>query len=606
MSDRRPTARSLRSIRAAKAKLGVDCLMLQIHNASFPSDPDEDCGRGSPYSRGADRLFRFAQQLGFDGIQLGPRGKTPRGCASPYDGALFSLNPLDLPLARMVERGLVRAETFAAIRESVQGASDPPPQTRLDDAYQRAVEDIVSRASADDRAAARRFLASNQTWLVPDALYDALCTEHQADWWGHWGRTTAGEFDQRLFNPRPGEESAANERLAELREKFRQQIENYALIQWLLAEEHQALRRRLDQLGLLLYADMQVGQSPQDSWARASLFLVDYRLGAPPSRTNLAGQPWGYSVFDPAKFGTLEQPGPVLQFVRQRLDKTLEECDGVRIDHPHGWIDPWVYRADDPDPFHAVQNGARLFSSPAEPLHPQLRAWSIARADQIDTAAPAYSDHRIRELDASQIARYAIQIDSVVASLAAHGCSRTAIACEVLSTQPYQIGCVLSRRNLGRFRVTQKLKLADPTDVYRVENAEPEDWIMLGTHDTPSIWELAPSWVGSSSAAEWGRYLATLLAREDRDGFAMRVANSASELIHGLFASLLASRARHASLFFPDLFGMSDRYNLPGVVADSNWRLRLPSNFEQLYETRIARGEALDLGRCFDLAVDAS
>ena len=428
----------LQSISRAKQQLGIDRLALQIHDASFPMNPAEDCGRGSPYSLGAERFLAFAARLGFDTIQLGPQGMTQRGGPSPYDGTLFSRNPLNLPLARLVDEGrLSRATLDDLLVTQSAGELRRPSQAEIFDGYQRAATEIIERADATDRAAARRFFAEHETWVVPDALYGALCTEHSASWWGEWQRTAQGEFDQRLFHPVVGDEAAAARRLIELRAQYAGLIEDYALVQWLLEREHQALRDRLATLPLALFADLQVGLAPQDAWSRQKLFLKDYRMGAPPSRTNPAGQPWGYSVFDPAQLGTLVAPGPALQFVQARLEKVLGECDGVRIDHPHGWIDPWVYRCDDPDPFHAVQHGARLFSSPHEPDHPLLSSFAITRPEQIDAAQPSHADQRVRLLNESQIARYALLVDMIVEQAVASGRSREAIACEVLSTLPH-------------------------------------------------------------------------------------------------------------------------------------------------------------------------
>ena len=49
-----------------KNKLGIRRLVLQIHDASFPSCADEEVGRGSPYSAGARDFLSFAQSLGFE------------------------------------------------------------------------------------------------------------------------------------------------------------------------------------------------------------------------------------------------------------------------------------------------------------------------------------------------------------------------------------------------------------------------------------------------------------------------------------------------------------------------------------------------------------
>lgn len=592
-----------------KSHLGIDRLALQIHDVSFPSEPEEDCGRGTPYSRGAERLFAFAARLGFDTIQLGPQGMTQRGNASPYDGTLFSRNPLNLPLARLVEEGRLSRVTFDGIRiGSATGPSQRPPYSVIFDHFQHAIAEVISRADATDRNTAREYVAANESWLISDALYGMLCQEHDAPWWGTWNRTEQGAFDQRLYHPAAGNEAAAAKRLSALRSQYAQQIEDYALIQLLLQREHQALRLRLASLKLSIFADLQVGLSPQEMWARQGLFLESYRMGAPPSRTNPAGQPWGYSVFDPHQIGTLEAPGPALRFVQGRLRNVIANYDGLRIDHPHGWVDPWVYRADDSDPFHAVQHGARLFSSPEEPDHPQLQAFAIARAAQIDRSQPRHGDHRVQSLEDEQVARYARLVDAIVAGSQALGRAVDTMACEVLSTLPYPIQRVLQRGNLGRFRVTQKANLDDPGDVYRIENAQPEDWIMLGTHDTATIWELAQRWCQSPVGTQWGRYLSTLLepASADRGPLEQQIASSPGELIHALFTAMVSCQARHIAIFFPDLFGLIDRYNEPGVVAEENWRLRLPTDFEQQYAERCRRGEALEITRCFEQATQRS
>ena len=104
-------------------------------------------------------------------------------------------------------------------------------------------------------------------------------------------------------------------------------------------------------------------------------------MGAPPSRTNPLGQPWNYPLLDPRHYygSDRRQAGPGLLLVRQRLEKMAEEFDGLRLDHPHGLICPWVYKADQLDPFAAVQQGARLFASPDLADHPALAEFAIVR-----------------------------------------------------------------------------------------------------------------------------------------------------------------------------------------------------------------------------------
>ncbi|HUE70608.1 MAG TPA: 4-alpha-glucanotransferase [Pirellulaceae bacterium] len=609
----------------AKQALRVDRLVLQIHDASFPGDPQEDLGRGTPYSQGAERFLAWAAEMGFDAIQFGPRGMTSRGNPSPYDATIFSRNPLDLPLLRMVEQGRLSRATWDSIRRSLPAALDGiVPYRLVFDAHQRALAEIAACAAPADRAAAREFLALHEAWLVPDALYGVLCREHGGESWHDWGRTQAGAFDQQLFSlerstaePPADQAQGAAARLSALKRQYRTAIEDYALIQWLLAQEHQALRRRLADLGLALYGDLQVGLSQRDTWAWRKLFLRGYLMGAPPSRTNPLGQPWGYVVLDPAQFGTPEEPGPALAFIRARIARVLAECDGLRIDHPHGWVDPWVYRADLADPFQAVQAGARLFSSPDDPRHPQLARYAIARPEQIDRAQPLHADGHVAGLDDDQVRRYSVLMDEIVAQQGLAGRATHAVACEVLSTLPYPVGRVMDRHALGRFRVTQKINLADRSDVYRIENAREQDWIMLGTHDTPPIWQLARQWCSGEAGKAWGEYLAELGIRSQEPGarsqdpaanlapgpwLAAEIAEDPGKLVNACFTAMLASQARHVVVFFPDLFGMTARYNEPGVVSDANWSLRVPANFETMYEEQIQRGAALDLRSCLQTA----
>src|SRR5215211_665821 len=347
-----------RAIRDALALLEKDDFVLGIQDVSFPNDDAEDVGRGTPYSRVAERFLAFAAGLGFTGIQLGPQGITHRASGSPYEGTLFSRNPLNLPLGRLVDRGLLSRETLDALVASrPPGALRRSPYTFVFDAYQRVKDEVFSayRARPAFRPAVEAYWRRHEHWLLRDALYDALCAEHGHPYWRDW--PAEAELDTRLFAPRSGEEERARRRIESLRERHASMLERHALFQFLIDEEHRALRARTQALGHALFGDLQIGYSAQDAWAYQALCLEGYRMGAPPSRTNPDGQPWGYAVLDPTGYGTSDSPGPALAFVRARLERVFEEYDGVRIDHPHGWVCPWVYRADDPEPFHAVQNG---------------------------------------------------------------------------------------------------------------------------------------------------------------------------------------------------------------------------------------------------------
>lgn len=590
-------------VRGALAALGIEQLVLAIHDVSFPSDPDEDVGRGSPYSAGARRFFAFARRLGFSGVQLGPQGQTSLGNLSPYDGSVFSRSPTSLPLAALAsgERGALLSPEL--VERLV--AATPPGDARAHHAHAfhaseaalasalATLRDRLERGDAGARALETDVgdFVARSPWVVHDARFEAFASVHGTDDFRRWPAADRAPTDARI---------------AEVTAERRDAFDAWVLGQALLDREHTALRARLRSLGLLLYGDHQIGLSLRDRWARGSLFFPSYAMGAPPSRTNPDGQPWAYPVLDPRQYGT--RGSPVLAFVRARVDKTFAEFDGVRIDHPHGLVCPWVYDANTADPLEAVAHGARLFETPAPfayegaAPHPALAEVAIARADQIDPSVPAYDDHRARGLDDAQIERYSRLFDLVMERAGAG-----AVLCEVLSTCPAPLARVMQRHRLGRFRVTQKASLVDPRDPYRGENASPRDWTMLGNHDTAPILRVIDRWRRAGTIEPRAAYLATRLEPDParRDALARWLSSHASRLATGMFAELFVGPAAHVLVFWADLFGERDVYNTPGDTSADNWSMRVPRAFEATYRARARAGDALDVPSALALALHA-
>jgi 4-alpha-glucanotransferase len=546
----------------ALKRLNIKRLVLQIHDPGFPSTEDEDVGRGSPNSSGAADFIRFLQQMGFNGIQFGPQGQTARSSPCPYDGRLFSHDFRSVALTPLVEdsywRGILSRETLDGI---VKGC--PPGNYRTHHEY---AWDEVS-AALDEAFAC--FCARGESGAQVDVDFASFCESNST-----WLVNNDGEsVDARAAFP-----------------------------QFVLDRQRRVLRANF--LELSFYGDLQIGMARDDAQEFASLFHPDYLMGAPPSRTNPEGQPWGYAVFHPANI----ESGAAQTFLRRRVQRMLSGFDGVRIDHPHGLVCPWVYRRDVQPPHVGVRSGSRLHESPEVAEHPELADFAIATADQIDDSGEPYGEGWITDLTDEQVRRYSVLIDVVLDCVREAGGDMTSdVACEVLSTLPYPLRRVMEHHGLGRFRVVQKAKLDTPEDVYRIDQACPNDWIMMGNHDTPPIWMLARGWCDGRRGLDWGEYLADRLtiAEASRAEFVRRVASDPGELVHSLFSAILASNAQHVSVFFTDLLGMSGFYNSPGVVNDTNWTLRVPPDFAAQYEQRCREGRALDVERCARTAVES-
>jgi 4-alpha-glucanotransferase len=559
------------AIHAALRALGKTHLVLAVHDVSLPA-ADDDLGRGSLYSEAGRGFLRFARALGFTGVQLGPQGRTTPANASPYDSMMFSRDPPALSFAQ-----LLPAANLRPLTGDVGEKSDPAG------AHARA-ERALATLTATGKFAneADEFAQANAAWLARDATYAALAAEFGGEDWRAW---------------------PANIDVTDIVSRQKNVISRYRLAQMLLARQHEATHAYARSLGLKLYGDMQIGISHQDSYWLRPLFLAGYKMGAPPSRTNPEGQPWNYPVFDPA-----HHAGEAGVLGELRADRMLAMYDGLRIDHPHGLVDAWVYRDDDArGPLAAVQSGARLFSSPDLPDHPRLQAFAIARPDELDRALPRHHDDWVRTLDAAQVSRYAVLFNRILARVHARGRDNDDLMCEVLSTWPYPLRRVMNREDLGRLVVTQKAAVDDPRDVYRSDNAGARDWIMVGNHDTQPIRRVVERWRGTAEAEKRAQFLSERLhvANEERNDFVRTLMTSEGEMVNAMFAELFASRASHVSIFFADVFGYRDIYNAPGTVSDENWRLRIARNYEDRYANDMNDLDALNLPRALILALES-
>lgn len=565
-----------RAVRAALSRLGVERLVLSIHQVSFPAGAG-DIGFGTPYGPRGTELLQTVTRLGFTGVALGPHGITSRINPSPYDGSVFSRNPLHASFVDLVDQGLLDPSTLEA------AAVPPSERADYEAAWDRASRLLARAATArlgrgdSDTDTALGAFRARSPWLEEDARYEGATSALGHDDWTRWPAQW------------PVSVSA---------------VARFEVEQLLLAEQHAKLRQTAKRLGLHLYADIAIGTSFRDRALYGKHMLAGYAMGAPPSRTNPDGQPWGYPILNPQG---LAPGGGARSFLEARVEQLLADYDGIRVDHPHGWVCPWVYRTDAPDPLVAVQSGARLFESPDLTDHPALARFARVRPDQLDRSRARYADDWVKSLEPEQVDRYSVAFDVFVDRVLAAGGSRGDLMVEVLSTCPRPLAAVLARHGLGRFRVTQKAKTTDPSDVYRSENARPEDWIMMGNHDTPPIALVVSKWAGTVEAERRAAYLAERLApsEDERGALARELASDPRALTEAMLAELFVGPAKNVLVFWADLFGERRIYNRPGEVHPENWTLRVPPDFEAALEARSASGEAPHLGRALARALRA-
>ena len=171
-------------LRENLARLGVERFVLGMHACSFPAGA-WDTGYGAPFSAEGERVLRFAANLGFNALQLGPSGVISELNLSPYDGTVFARNPWTLGIEALTrsEYGALLTQADAlllgAADSSVTERVDAPRAARvlqrvLDLCYQRFVQRRRAEPEAPVVRAFEAFVSGASTWLGVDAAYEAI------------------------------------------------------------------------------------------------------------------------------------------------------------------------------------------------------------------------------------------------------------------------------------------------------------------------------------------------------------------------------------------------------------------------------------------------
>ena len=586
--------------------LGKKHMALICHGVSFPALEGENTGFGTYNSNAAKKLFEFVGGI-FNVIQLGPNGKTKSSDPSPYTGTVFSQNPLFVDLKSLTENKwhkLLSAETFNKIVESnPKKGENRAAYSYAIEAYKEAFDEIYKNyLKLNDKNFKKEFenfKKENAYWLDTDALYEALSIENNSEYWPKW----KNELDKNLFYK--ADKKEADKRIDEINKKYKDVIEEYKLIQFILAKQGQETKEYTKKNGLKMIADRQVAFSDRDCWAYQSLFLDGWSLGCPPDYFSKDGQAWDFNVMDPEKLfnpdGSLGKGGELLKKLYLKMFK--ENPGGVRIDHTVGLIDPWVYKKGCKP---KVSEGAgRLYSSPN---HPELSKYSIISSDDTDPNFKPDEEKWVKNLSDEQIKLYGRMIEKIVIQSAIEaGLDKSAIVAEDLGTLTNPVVKVMEKYGLAGMKLVQFVIATEPDHPYRCKNIVPNSWAMTGTHDNRPIRLWAKDMINTEAdTPHVNNLMADLYSEFDgQDMIRHKLYTDDKFLAFSKLVEVFASKAENIQIFFTDFFGLQETYNVPGTSGDKNWSLRIPDNFEEVYYNNLQNFEALNLPLALSYAIKA-
>lgn len=309
------------------------------------------------------------------------------------------------------------------------------------------------------------------------------------------------------------------------------QVLMHKYLQWVADSQwHQA---RAD-AGIGIFGDypFMVSRDSADVWARQEDFLHDASVGTPPDAFSETGQNWGLPVYRWEVMAAND-----FTWLRQRTVRSVSLYDGYRIDHLVGFYRTYV-------------------------LPPEGKPYFIP-VEEPDQLAQG---ERLMQIFLE---------------------SGPVIIAEDLGVIPDFVRSSLQRLHLPGYRVLRWEREWDaPLKPFRDPAAWPASSVgTSGTHDTEPLIE----WWNNADADERHQFLA--LPQLARLGLTPETGFT-PEFRDAILDTLFHSGSDYLILPLGDVFGWADRINTPAVIADDNWRWRLPWRADALDEQSEARERA--------------
>ena len=319
-----------------------------LHPTSLPGPGVGDIG---PSAR---RFAELLAEMELQWWQMLPINPTGYG-DSPYQSpSTFAGNPLLISLEDLVEEGLLSPDDITGDfdERSVDFAKVIPWKHGLLD---RATARF---ASGPPPASYEAFLDTHlSTWLDDFSIFMALKrSEGMRPWW---------EWDLPLRERHP-------QALAEARARLADAVEAVRIEQYLFDRGFRRLRAHCHRNGIRLIGDIPifVAHDSVDVWAHPDLYLLDAEqnptvvAGVPPDYFSSTGQRWGNPLYDWSQHEATN-----FTWWTDRLRRSLDLFDRVRIDHFRGFVASWHIPATERTAVHG-----EWVQAPGEKLFTHLRS----------------------------------------------------------------------------------------------------------------------------------------------------------------------------------------------------------------------------------------
>jgi 4-alpha-glucanotransferase len=303
-----------------------------LHPTSLPG-PHGSGDFGAAACHFVDWLVAAGQTL----WQILPLGGIGPGNSPYMSSSAFAGNVLLIDLVELQQRGWLDAadlEPDAAFSEQRVnfGAVVPFRMQRL----ARAAERFATAASDEERADFEAFCKRHHHWLDDYALFMALSDHFHGGKWGGWDAALATR-----------ERAAMKAALV----AHAPRIAFWKFCQWCFFRQWLRIKAYANERGIEIIGDIPIfiAYESAEVWARQELFELNERgvpraiAGVPPDAFSATGQRWGNPLYRWSAHAKERYAWWV-----ERIRRTFELVDVVRIDHFRGFAAYWEIAADEP------------------------------------------------------------------------------------------------------------------------------------------------------------------------------------------------------------------------------------------------------------------
>ena len=310
-------------LKQGKEKLGnTGHSMLIVPTASLPQSINT--GVGNLLDPEAMKFFDFAKQYwGINYIQTLPDGnyKYTHEICLPYSGSCLDLGPhiINMELLTKEEYGsLLTSDDLNKIvkpnieQNRVNYSNVLLQDSPIDRALKKAFDELIkgdTKKKQELLVELKNFTQTNQEWLEPKAVFEALSAKYHSKNFYSWN-----EFDANFYNDNIVSLNDRKQAIKGLRQSDLGKEMSFYEFKQFLAEKHLLkAKEELNKKGLKLSGDALIGFSKDEKWANPKAFIKDCSVG------------YGIPALD---FETPE--AEVL--LRRKFNNYARRYDGIRVD----------------------------------------------------------------------------------------------------------------------------------------------------------------------------------------------------------------------------------------------------------------------------------